>query len=223
VTREAFHARLDALGDHGASMCLMTRDLLEQATRSLLVADASAADRVIAGGVELARQRAGTEEAVVQLLALYAPVASDLRRVVSALWIVGDLHRMGVLAIHVAQATLRRHPAMVVPVALRAVFGRMGQVGADLAGQTAVVLRDREVAAAAALETRDDEMNLLRDRVFARVADPSWRYGVTAGVDVALLGRCYERYTDHAVTIGRRVVYLVTGDTAAAERLGLRR
>ena len=64
-------------------------------------------------------------------------------------------------------------------------------------------------------------MNQLRDQVFAAVADPLWRYGVTAGVDVALLGRCYERYADHAVTIGRRIVYLVTGDTGA-ERLGLR-
>ncbi|HEY5115744.1 MAG TPA: hypothetical protein VIJ00_09495 [Nakamurella sp.] len=57
-------------------------------------------------------------------------------------------------------------------------------------------------------------MNQLRDQVFAAVTGPLWRYGATAGVDVASLGRCYERYADHAVTIGRRIVYLVTGDTA---------
>lgn len=221
MTREAFHARLDALGDHAATTCVMTGQLLERATTALLAADAAAAGEVIADDSELTGQRTGTEQAVVQLLTLQAPVATDLRRLVSTLWIVGDLHRMGVLAIHVAHATLRRHPACVVPVDLRVVVNRMGRLGVDLAGQTAAVLRDRDVHAAAALATRDEEMNQLRDQVFAAVTDPSWRYGVTAGVDVALLGRCYERYADHAVTIGRRIVYLVTGDTAA-ERLGPR-
>ena len=69
-------------------------------------------------------------------------------RVVSALWIVGDVHRMGVLAIHVAQATLRRYPEPVLPVTVRPVFARMGRIGEQLAGHTATALRAGNVALA---------------------------------------------------------------------------
>ena len=126
MTREAFHAQLDALAEHSGSMCMVTGALLEQATRSACQTDQAAAHWVIAGAVELDRQRGHAEELVVRLLALQAPVATDLRRVVSALWIVGDVHRMGMLAIHVAQATLRRYPEPVLPVTIRPVFTRMG-------------------------------------------------------------------------------------------------
>ena len=132
--REAFHAQLDALAEHSGSMCMVTGALLEQATRSACQTDQAAAHWVVAGAVELDRQRGHAEELVVRLLALQAPVATDLRRVVSALWIVGDVHRMGMLAIHVAQATLRRYPEPVLPVTIRPVFTRMGQIGEQLAG-----------------------------------------------------------------------------------------
>jgi hypothetical protein len=127
MTREAFHAQLDALAEHGAAMCTLAGDLLEQATRAVCDGDEAAARTVVAEAVELDRRRARAEDLVVQLLALQAPVATDLRRVVSALWIVGDAHRMGVLAIHVARATLRRYPDPVVSVPVRSVCARMGR------------------------------------------------------------------------------------------------
>ena len=43
-------------------------------------------------------------------------------------------------------------------------------------------------------------------------AGPEWPHGVETAVDITLLGRFYERFADHAVNAGRRVVYLVTGE-----------
>ena len=59
----------------------------------------------------------------------------------SALWIVGDVHRMGVLAIHVAQATLRRYPEPVLPVTVRPVFAGWARIGEQLAGHAATAAR----------------------------------------------------------------------------------
>ena len=83
----------------------------------------------------IGEQLAG-QAAAGRLLALQAPVATDLRRVLSALWIVGDVHRMGMLAIHVAQATLRRYPEPVLPVTIRPVFTRMGSAGSTTGSPT---------------------------------------------------------------------------------------
>ena len=211
MTREAFHAQLDALAEHSGSMCMVTGALLEQATRSACQTDQAAAHWVVAGAVELDRQRGHAEELVVRLLALQAPVATDLRRVVSALWIVGDVHRMGMLAIHVAQATLRRYPEPVLPVTIRPVFTRMGQIGEQLAGQAAAALRLRDVALAQAVSARNPEMDRLHRELLAATLDPSWPYGVAAAIDICLLGRFYDRFADHAAAVTDRVIYQVTG------------
>jgi phosphate transport system protein len=216
MTREAFHAQLDALAEHGAAMCTLAGDLLEQATRAVCDADEAAARTVVAETVEMDRRRGHAEDLVVQLLALQAPVATDLRRVVSALWIVGDAHRMGVLAIHVARATLRRYPDPVVPVTIRPVCARMGQIAVDLAGRAGAALRAADAALAEAVPSRDPELDRLHLELLAAAFDPAWPYGVAAAVDVCLLGRFYDRFADHAAAVADRVIYQVTGRTGHA-------
>ena len=103
------------------------------------------AEQVIASDVRLDEMRSNAEKVALELLALEAPVASDLRTVVSAIWIVADMQRMGALAIHVAKAARRRHPAHVIPADIRPIVERMGRVGVHLADQAGVVLRERDV------------------------------------------------------------------------------
>jgi phosphate transport system protein len=55
-------------------------------------------------------------------------------------------------------------------------------------------------------------MDDLHRELFARVTDPSWRHGTEAAIDITLLGRYYERFADHAVSVGHRVIWLVTGE-----------
>jgi len=73
------------------------------------------------------------------------------------------------------------------------------------------VIASRDVAQALQLERDDDEMDRLHRELFRVLLDGNWRHGIEAAVDVTLVGRYYERYADHAVSVARRVVYLVTG------------
>ena len=91
---------------------------------------------------------------------------------------------MGVLAIHVAQATLRRYPEPLLPVAVRPVFARMGRIGERLAGHAATALRAGNVALAQTVSARDPEMDRLHRQLLAAALDPLWPYGVAAAIDV---------------------------------------
>jgi phosphate transport system protein len=86
-----------------------------------------------------------------------------------------------------------------------------------MVGQAASVIAERDVEGAIALEESDEEMDQLRRSSFRRMLADDWAHGVEPAVDIALLGRYYERIADHAVSLARRVVYLVTGETAPAE------
>ena len=209
--REGYHLRLAELGEHGSSMCQVASDALRDATQALLDADLALAERVIASDVQLDDMRANAEKVAVELLALEAPVARDLRIVVSALWIVADLQRMGALAIHVAKAARRRHPAHVIPADVRPIVERMGRVGVHLADQAGVVLRTRDVELARQLEIEDDLMDDLQRDLYNSLLAPTWRHGVAPAVDISLLARFYERFADHAVEVARRVIFQATG------------
>jgi phosphate transport system protein len=215
--RQAYQMRLADLGVHGSMMCEVASNALRDATKALLDADLSIAEQVIASDVKLDEMRSNAENVAVELLALEAPVASDLRTVVSAIWIVADLQRMGALAIHVAKAARRRHPAHVIPAEIRPIVERMGRVGVHLADQAGVVLRERDIDLARQLEVEDDLMDDLQRELFAAMLDPAWRHGVGPAVDIALLARFYERFADHAVAVARRVVFLVTGENVGGD------
>ncbi len=215
--RDAYQLRLAELGEHGFAMSQFTSNSLRRATQALLDADLSLAEQVIASDVTLDQMRASAENVALELLALESPVARDLRVVVSAMWIVSDLQRMGQLAIHVAKATRRRHPAHVIPMDVRPVIERMGRVGVHLADEAGLVLRERDIDLARRLEVEDDLMDDLQRELFSALLAPTWRHGVAPAVDIALLSRFYERFADHAVAVARRVVFLVTGENVGGD------
>ena len=90
-------------------------------------------------------------------------------------------------------------------------FAEMGKIAVALAQKAAEVIRSRDVEMAATLESDDDAMDDLHRHLFSVLMAPRWAHGVGPAVDITLLGRFYERYADHAVTVARRVVYVVTG------------
>ncbi|MHA6792250.1 phosphate signaling complex protein PhoU [Pseudonocardia bannensis] len=209
--RDAYQDELDGLAGGLADMCGEVAAALEKATRSLLECDLQLAEEVISEDIKVDEIRAAAEEKAFALLALQAPVATDLRIVVSAIHGAGDIERMGDLALHVAQAARRRHPQPVLPEEVKPYFAEMGRVGVALALKAGEVIRTRDLAAAAELETDDDAMDDLHRHMFTVLMDRNWTHGVAAAVDVTLLARFYERYADHAVAVARRIVYVVTG------------
>lgn len=211
--RDEFRADLGEVTRMLVSMAEGVRTAMSDATTALLTADKPLAELVIARDAEINATYRLVEDRVYALLAQQAPVASDLRLVLTALHMAGDLERMGDLADHVARTARRRHPGSAVPEIVEGVFREMGDIADQVAGKIAKSLSISDAAAAARLEDEDDAMDDLHRRLFSIMFSPDWPDGTEAAVDTALLGRFYERYADHAVNVGKHVVFLVTGDS----------
>ena len=184
--REQYQHQLDRVLQDLVELTGVVRNALSAATLALLEADAAAAERVISGDLAIDEARERIEEESFEILALQQPVAGDLRLMVASLRMVTDLERMGDLAVHIAKVARLRYPMKAVPEVL--------------------------VPTIADLEAEDDKMDQLRRSMFRILLGDAWDEGIEPAVDMALLGRYYERIGDHAVSLGRRVVFLVTGE-----------
>jgi phosphate transport system protein len=204
--------RIDAVLMDLANVCGDVEVAVRDATRALMTGRADIAERVIDADDRVNAARARVEDAAIEILSLQAPVATNLRVVVSALAIVSDLERMGDLAVHVAKVARLRTPHLAVPETSRPTIDRMAEIAEQMVARTAEVIRKRDLAGAEALREHDDEMDALRRDSFQQVLGPEWTGGVEAAVDLALLGRYYERIADHAVAVADRVEFIVTGE-----------
>ncbi len=209
--RAAYQAQLDGLADELADMCLQVGSAMSRATTALLEGNLAVAEQVITDDAKIDAMRSAVEEQCVTLLALQAPVATDLRTIVSAIHAAGDVERMGDLALHIAESARRRHPHRVLPQQVEPYFAEMGRVACELATKASEVIRTRDLERAVELESDDDAMDDLHRHMFTVMMEPGWPHGVPVAIDVTLLARFYERYADHAVAVARRTVYAVTG------------
>ncbi|GAA4696280.1 phosphate signaling complex protein PhoU [Phytohabitans rumicis] len=212
--RDDLKADLLEVGRLLVSMAEAVRTAMRNATDALLAADREACEGVIARDQEINEMHRQVDERVYETLARQAPVATDLRLVITGIQIAADLERMGDLAEHVAKTALRRYPALAVPPELREVITSMAAVADRIAGKVGLVLTTQNETLAAELESDDDAMDELQRQLFRILLGKDWPYGAEAAIDGALLGRWYERFADHAVNAGNQVVYLVTGESA---------
>lgn len=209
--RTAYHEQLSALTATLGEMCGMAGAAMERATQALLQADLALAEQVITDHEQINSMSAHAEENAFVLLALQAPVAGDLRAIVSSIQIVADIDRMGALALHVAKIARRRHPQHALPEEVNGYFAEMGRVAVELGNSAQEVLLSGDPEKAARIRDEDDAMDDLHQHLFTVLMDRDWKHGVASAVDVTLLGRFYERFADHAVEIARRVIFQTTG------------
>jgi phosphate transport system protein len=215
--REGYREELDDLNACLVGMANSVGSAISTATTALLDADVALADLVIAGDKHIDATRESIEQRCFTLLARQQPVAGDLRTITTAMRIVSDLERMGDLAEHVAKLARMRFPESAVPLEVRASFLEMGHIAEMLITKTATVIGKRDVEAAKELETDDDAMDKLHRGLFRQLLSDDWPYGIETAIDITLLGRYYERFADHAVSVARRVVYLVTGEAPTTQ------
>jgi phosphate transport system protein len=209
--RNVFHDELTGLVDTLVEMTHLAESAMTRATTALLDGDRELAETVIAGDERIDSLERDLEERSLQLLARQAPVATDLRVVVTALRMSSSLERMGDLARHVAKLVRLRHPDTVVPVELRSTFLQMGQVAERIVAKAGNVIAHRDMALAAEIELDDDEMDRLHRDVFEHLLSREWEHTTEVAVDLTLCSRYYERFADHAVSVAKAVVFLVTG------------
>jgi phosphate transport system protein len=214
--REQFEVDLQSIDDQLVEMTRLVGSAMNRATTALLDADLAIAESVIAADEQVDALHHDLEERALVLIARQAPVATDLRALIAALRMSADLERMGDLARHVAKLARLRYPNSAVPAELRGDVLEMGQVAEQLVVKTGSIVASRDLKAAEELEADDDAMDRLHRGLFGRLLAPDWKHGVETAIDITLAGRYYERYGDHAVAVARRVVFLVTGDHAAA-------
>ena len=210
--RDAFSTQLDSIRDDLVAMARLVREALTEGTTALLEGDAQRAEQVISNDAAIDALREKLEEHSFELLSLQNPVAGDLRMLVASLRMVSEFERMGDLAVHVAKIARLRVPEIAVPESVVPMIERMATVAEVMIAKVEHIIAESDIAAAEELEQVDQEMDKLRRNSFRDLLGSEWTYGVEPAVDIALLGRYYERIADHAVSIARRVVFLVTGE-----------
>jgi phosphate transport system protein len=214
--RDQYHDELDAITASLVDITRLAGSAINRATQALLDADLQAAEAVISGDAAIDQLYADIEARAMDLLARQQPVASDLRVLITSLRMVADIERMGDLALNIAKVARRRYPASAIPAPLHATVLEMGQVAQRICTKCSSVIAGRDLEAAAQLERDDDVMDDLHKRLFSVLLDPGWEGGIESAIDVTLCGRYYERFCDHAVSVARRVIYLVTGERVGA-------
>lgn len=209
--RKAYHDELERIAESLVEMTRLAATAVSRATTALLDADIQLADAVIADDAALDERREALDLLSFDLLALQQPVATELRVVVTSMRMSSDVERMGDLARHIAKVARLRYPQSAVPAELHDTFRSMGEVAERIVLKTGEVLAARDVEGARQIERDDDAMDTLHRELYARITNADWGHGTEAAVDVTLLGRYYERFADHAVSVAQRVVWIVTG------------
>ena len=210
--RSAYHDQLDQFDEALVHMTKLVNAAMIEATNALLDADLVAAESVIAGDEAIDAVAHDMEEQALQLVALQAPVATDLR--VCCCQACASRRPLNVWA--TSRYTSRR--PLECDTRERCSHrtaighhrdGRRGRTDRPAHGRG---LATRDIDAAIGLAVIDDDMDFLHRQLFHAVLSEDWQHGVEAAIDVTLVSRYYERFADHAVTIGKRVVHIVTGE-----------
>jgi phosphate transport system protein len=209
--RDAFHDDLDAIGLSLVEMSQLANTAMVRATKAILEADLAIAEEVISEDERIDNLHHDLDTRTLTLLARQQPVAGDLRTIVASIRMSSDIERMGDLAHHIAKLARMRYPACAVPPELVFIIQEMGEVAQRIMTKTTGIISSRDTLAAVELEKDDDEMDKLHRKLFEILLDDNWAHGIETAIDMTLLGRYYERYADHAVSVARRVYFLVTG------------
>jgi phosphate transport system protein len=218
LIRSVFQDELDGVSQSLVDLSNMASDAIHSATRALLEADLKIAEEVISYDEKIDLYQHDLDTRIIDIIARQQPVASDLRALVTALRMSADLERMGDLAHHVAKVARLRHPEKVIPAELHDLVNHIGSVAENISRKIPTVIETRDIEMALQLEKDDDEMDKLHRQLIGSMSNNTWTHGIESAIDITLLGRYYERYADHAVSVSRRVYFLVTGTFANPTR-----
>ena len=215
--RTSYHEELDSILDSLVHMAELVEVAIKDASESLLQADLGLAESVITNDAQLDRMHEEMEYKCLSLLALQAPVAGELRTIVSAIRVVFELARMGDLSAHVAKIARLRYPSHAVPERFEAGFREMADIAIEIIDLARLSMASRDAKGAHRLAEIDSRMDELRREQFTMMLGEDSDISIEGAVDVALLGRYFERFADHAVAVGRRVIYIITGQVPEGE------
>lgn len=211
-TRKLFHEELNELDQDVIRMGAMAGEAIEAGTDALLSADLPAVERVVEADKAMDDLMHSIEQRAYLLLARQQPMAIDLRTLVTIVRVVHEIERIGDLMVKVAKATRRLYPQELDPK-IRGLIDRMREQARAQLELAVQVYAERDVARAAALADMDDVLDELQKDLFRQIfaGHNGDDERVQRAVQIALLGRYFERIGDHAATVADRVAFMVTG------------
>jgi len=210
--RKEFHQQLDEIRDDIMRLAASVTETIPRATQVLLDGDLEGADYLISGDDDIDTKSIVLEERCYDLLALQAPMASDLRQIVTAVKLIGEIERSADLAVNICKASRRIYGIDLDPK-LRGMIAQMGEQAGLLFRLSIDAYKDGDVALASALDDIDDLLDRLQVDFIAQIFEchAAHQIELLVAVQLALVARFYERIGDHGVNIGERVRYMVTG------------
>lgn len=210
--RTIFTAEMSELADDLEAMAKHVKVAIDRANEALLTRNVELAQAVIAEDAELDRLEATVDERCVMLIAQQQPVSTDLRTIITSLRMSASLERMGDLAQHIAEVARRSYPESAVPEHFTQKFTDLAQAASEAAGALIDLVKTRDLNTAAEIVEDDDNLDRLHREIYGELTSDGYDGSHQETLNVALMARYYERFGDHAVSVSRRVVYLVTGD-----------
>jgi phosphate transport system protein len=212
IVRKSFQQTLEEIRNEMVQMAAHVTEGIPRATEAVLSGDLSDAQAIIEGDDPLDALAVELEEVCYQQLALQQPMAGDLRGIVTAIRMISEIERSGDLVVNIAKGA-RRIFGTELPSRLRGLIGQMGEEATRLFRLSIDAYVDEDAGMAAALDDLDDRLDAIHRDYIQEIfiAHNEGALQVQAAVQLALIGRYYERIGDHAVNIGERVRYMVTG------------
>lgn len=210
--RKSFHQTLDEIRQEMVLMAALVTEGIPRATETLLSGDLVEAQQIIDDDDPLDARSIELEEVCYQVLALQQPMASDLRSIVTAVRMIAEIERSGDLVVNIAKGA-RRIFGTDIPARLRGLIEQMGEEATTLFRVSMDSYIDGDAALAAAIDDLDDRLDDIHRDYIQEIlrANHDGDVSVQVAIQLALIGRYYERIGDHAVNIGERVRYMVTG------------
>ncbi|MFM7534380.1 MAG: phosphate signaling complex protein PhoU [Acidimicrobiales bacterium] len=210
--RPNFHHELEQVHEELVRLASAVVELIPRVTAVILDGDLVEADRIVQADDEIDARAIDIEERCYRLLVLQQPMAKDLRRIVAAIKMVADIERSADLCVNICKAARRIYGKTLDP-RMRGVLHRMSEQAQVLYRCAVEAYADDDAPLGAAIRDMDDLLDGLQTE-FMRTLFESHNAGLTdlqVGVQLALVCRFYERIGDHAVSLGERVRYIVTG------------
>jgi phosphate transport system protein len=210
--RKGFHHELDLVRDDIVRMSGMMTESLARATQAFLDSDLTTAEEIIRGDDEIDELALAIEERCYQLLALQQPMASDLRSLTTAIRLTAEIERSADLVSNILKGFRRIFGTEIDP-RIRGLIQRLSTEVHRLYRLAIDAYADRDAGLAAALDDMDDIIDDLHVQYIESIFETreNGELPLQVAVQLALIGRFYERIADHAVNIGERVYYMVDG------------
>lgn len=210
--RRGFHTDLAEAKNELVRLAAQVTETIPRATAVLLDGDLQAAEQVIAGDADIDALAVEVEEHCIQILALQAPVAGDLRQVLALLKMIAEVERSADLAANVCKVARRIYGHDLDPK-IRGVIARMGEQAQAIFDAALEAFRESDGAKAAALDDMDAYLDALQKQFISAIfeSQAQGHIDLQVAVQLAMVARFYERIGDHAVNMGERVLYITTG------------